>query len=171
ALSSSSVIFIPWAAGVMTRFEYELYENDLPKEEYNRRWWELVRQYQGIVPPSPRGKEYCDAATKTHIIDDAAQYYDYALSCVLKYHLHDYIARNILGQDPRSCNYTGNKEVGDFLKSIMRPGASRDWRIVLEEKTGESLGARAMLEYYEPLLVWLKEQNRGRKTVLANLEK
>jgi peptidyl-dipeptidase A len=169
ALSSSSVVFIPWAAGVMTRFEYELYENDLPKEEYNQRWWELVRQYQGIVPPSPRGEQYCDAATKTHIIDDAAQYYDYALSCVLKYHLHDYIARNILGQDPRNCNYAGNKEVGDFLKGIMRPGASRDWRIVLKEKTGESLSARAMLEYYKPLLIWLKGQNRGRRSVLADL--
>jgi peptidyl-dipeptidase A len=169
ALSSSSVVFIPWAAGVMTRFEYELYENDLPKEEYNQRWWELVRQYQGIVPPSPRGEQYCDAATKTHIIDDAAQYYDYALSCVLKYHLHDYIARNILGQDPRNCSYAGNKEVGDFLKGIMRPGASRDWRIVLKEKTGESLSARAMLEYYKPLLIWLKEQNRGRRSVLADL--
>jgi peptidyl-dipeptidase A len=169
ALSSSSVVFIPWAAGVMTRFEYELYENDLPKEEYNRRWWELVRQYQGIVPPSSRAERYCDPATKTHINDDAAQYYDYALSCVLKYHLHDHIARNILRQDPRNCNYAGNRKVGDFLKSIMRPGASRDWRIVLEEKTGEKLSARAMLEYYKPLLIWLKEQNRGRRTVIAQL--
>jgi len=170
ALSSSSVVFIPWAAGVMTRFEYDLYEKDLPKDEYNRRWWELVRQYQGIVPPFPRGEEYCDAATKTHIIDDAAQYYDYALSCVLKYHLHDYIARNILGQDPHSCNYAGNREVGDFLKSIMRPGASRDWRIVLKEKTGQDLSARAMLEYYRPLLDWLKEQNRGRTAVVAHVD-
>ena len=170
ALSSSSVVFIPWAAGVMTRFEYDLYEKDLPKDEYNRRWWELVRQYQGIVPPFLRGEEYCDAATKTHIIDDAAQYYDYALSCVLKYHLHDYIARNILGQDPHSCNYAGNREVGDFLKSIMRPGASRDWRIVLKEKTGQDLSARAMLEYYRPLLDWLKEQNRGRTAVVAHVD-
>ena len=52
ALSSSSVVFIPWGAGVMTHFEHELYERDLPIGQYNRRWWELVRQYQGIVPPS-----------------------------------------------------------------------------------------------------------------------
>jgi peptidyl-dipeptidase A len=170
ALSSSSVVFIPWAAGVMTRFEYELYEKDLPEEQFNRRWWEIVQSYQGIVPPSPRGEEYCDPATKTHIIDDAAQYYDYALSCVLKYHLHDYIARNILKQDPRNCNYYGNKEVGDFLRSIMRPGTSKDWRTVLKEKTGEDLSARAMLEYYQPLLVWLREQNKGRTSVVAMID-
>ena len=163
ALSSSSVVFIPFAAGTMTHFEHDLYEKDLPKDEFNKRWWQYVEKYQGIVPPSPRGEEFCDAASKTHINNDPAQYYDYALSCVLKFHLHDYIARNVLHEDPRNCNYFGHKEVGDLLKKIMRPGASKDWRQVLKEVTGEDLSARAMLEYYQPLMDYLKEQNRGRK--------
>ncbi len=167
ALSSNSVVFIPFAAGTMTHFEHDLYEKDLPKDEYNQRWWHYVEQYQGIVPPSPRGEEFCDAATKTHINDDPAQYYDYALSCVLKFQLHHYIARNILHEDPRSCNYFGHKEISDFLKKIMRPGATRDWRQVLKEVTGEDLSARAMLEYYQPLLEYLKEVNRGRHSTLA----
>ena len=45
----------------------------------------------------------------------------------------------------------------------MRPGASRDWRVVLKEKTGEDLSARAMVAYFEPLLAYLKAQNKGRK--------
>jgi peptidyl-dipeptidase A len=169
ALSSASVVFIPWSAGTMSSFEHDLYEQNLPKDEFNNRWWMYVEKYQGIVPPSPRGEEYCDAATKTHINDDAAQYYDYALSCVLKFHLHNYIARNILHQDPRNCNYAGNKEVGDFLKSIMRPGASKDWRKVLREKTGEDLSAKAMLEYYQPVMDFLKKANAGRKHTLDPL--
>lgn len=167
ALSSSSVVFIPFAAGTMTHFEHDLYEEDLPKDQYNQRWWEYVEKYQGIVPPSARGEEFCDAASKTHINNDPAQYYDYALSCVLKFQLHDYIAREILHQDPRNCNYYGNKEVGDFLRSIMRPGSSKDWRQVLKEKTGADLSARAMLEYYQPLMDYLKEQNKGRESVIA----
>jgi peptidyl-dipeptidase A len=163
ALSSASMIFIPWSAGTMSHFEHDLYELNLPKEEYNKRWWEYVERFQGIVPPSARGEEFCDAATKTHIIDDPAQYYDYALSCVLKFQLHDYIAKQILKQDPRNCNYYGNKEVGEFLRGIMRPGASRDWRVVLKEKTGEDLSAKAMLEYYAPLTEYLKKVNAGRK--------
>ena len=169
ALSASSIVFIPFAAGTMAQFEHDLYEKDLPKEEYNARWWELVEKHQGIVPPSPRGEEYCDAATKTHINDDPAQYYDYALSCVLKFQLHDHIARKILKQDPHACNYYGNKEVGDFLRSIMAPGASRDWRRVLKEKTGEDLSARAMLEYFAPLMEYLKAQNKGRTSTLPPL--
>ncbi len=169
ALSNASVVFIPWSAGVMSHFEHDLYEQNLPPDQYNQRWWEYVEKYQGIAPPSPRGPEYCDAATKTHINDDAAGYYDYALSCVLKFHLHDYIAKQILKQDPRNCNYAGNKEVGEFLKSIMRPGATKNWRTVLKEKTGEDLSARAMLEYYQPLVEYLKAVNAGRKVTLPGL--
>ncbi len=169
ALSNSSIVFIPFAAGTMTRFEHDLYELNLPKDQFNKRWWELVEQYQGIVPPSTRGEEYCDASTKTHINDDPAQYYDYALSCVLKYQLHDYIAKNILHQDPRNCNYYGNKEVGDFLRGIMSPGASKDWKAVLKEKTGQDLSARAMLEYYQPLMEYLKQVNQGRTSTLPAL--
>ncbi|MFQ5650935.1 MAG: M2 family metallopeptidase [bacterium] len=169
ALSSSSVVFIPFAAGTMSHFEHDLYEKNLPKDEYNKRWWQYVEKYQGIVPPSPRGEEYCDAASKTHINNDPGQYYDYALSCVLKFQLHDHIARNILKQDPHNCNYYGSKKVGEFLQSIMRPGASKDWRKVLREKTGEDLSARAMLEYYAPLLEFLKKENEGRQSVIAGL--
>jgi peptidyl-dipeptidase A len=156
-------VFIPFAAGVMSEFEKSLYTDNLPADQFNKRWWQLVKEYQGVVPPSERGEEYCDAATKTHINDDAAQYYDYALSYVILFQLHDHIAKNILKQDPRATNYWGNQEVGAFLKSIMYPGASKDWRAVLKEKTGEDLNAKAMVSYFEPLMLHLKEVNKGRK--------
>ncbi|HVD33074.1 MAG TPA: M2 family metallopeptidase, partial [Gemmatimonadales bacterium] len=79
----SSVVFIPFAAGTMTRFEHALYAERLPADRFNAKWWELVRQYQGIVPPSPRDERWADGLTKTHINDDPAQYYDYALSYAL----------------------------------------------------------------------------------------
>lgn len=159
-------VFIPFAAGVMSEFEKSLYTDNLPENEFNKKWWALAKKYQGIVPPTERGEEYCDAASKTHINDDAAQYYDYALSYVILFQLHDHIAKEILKQDPRACNYYGNKEVGNFLRDIMRPGASKDWRQVLKEKTGEDLNAKAMLNYFEPLMAYLKELNKGRKYTL-----
>lgn len=163
------IVFIPWSAGVMTEFEYELYGENLPPDQFNKRWWEIKRRYQGVAPPSPRGEEYCDAASKTHISDDAAQYYDYAISYVLLFQLHNHIAREILGQDPHATNYYGSAEAGKFLDDLMRPGGSRDWRVVLRETTGEDLSAKAMLEYFEPLMAYLKEVNKGRKHTLPAL--
>jgi peptidyl-dipeptidase A len=160
------IIFIPWSSGVMTEFEYELYANELNPDQFNRKWWELKKKYQGIVAPSERGEEYCDAASKTHISDDAAQYYDYALSNIQLFQMHNYIARNILKQNPGSTNYYGNKDVGKFLREIMEKGATEDWRTLLKEKTGEELSAGAMLNYFAPLMDYLKEINEGRRYTL-----
>jgi peptidyl-dipeptidase A len=157
------VVFIPFASGVMTEFEHDLYAKNLSPDEFNKRWWELAKKYQGIVPPSTRSEDYFDAGTKTHINDDPAQYYDYALSYVILFQLHDHISQKILQQDPHATNYYGNKDVGEFLQKIMYPGASANWREMLREKTGEDLSARAMVDYFKPLMEYLKNQNKGRK--------
>ena len=159
-------VFIPFAAGVMSEFEKALYADNLSPDEFNKKWWELAKKYQGIVPPSDRGEMYCDAATKTHINDDAAQYYDYALSYVILFQLHQHIADNILHQPPTATNYFGNKDVGAFIQKIMSYGATRDWREVMKEATGEDMNATAMVKYFDPLMNWLKEQNKGRKYTL-----
>ncbi len=160
------VVFIPWSAGVMTHFEKELYSTGMTKEEYNKSWWGLKAKYQGIVPPTERGGDFCDAASKTHINNDAAQYYDYALSFALLFQLHDHIATNILEQDPRATNYYGNKDIGQFLHEILSVGATKDWRELLKETTGEGINAKAMLNYFSPLMEYLQAQNEGRAHTL-----
>ncbi len=160
------IVFMPFGAGVMTDFEHDLYAGNLPEAEFNKRWWELAAKYQGMAPPTTRGEEYCDAASKTHINDDAAQYYDYAMSYVLLFQFHDHIAKNILHQDPHATNYHGNQEVGKFLKDLLYPGGSRDWRELLKEKLGAEMSAKAMLDYFNPLMDFLKKENEGRKYTL-----
>lgn len=160
------VVVIPWGAGVMSMFEHELYSNKLPKDQYNKKWWELKKKYQGIVAPSERSEDYCDPCTKTHINNDPAQYYDYAISTVLLFQIHNHIAKNILKQDPHSTNYWGNKEVGNFLKDLTKTGATVDWRVHLNNMIGEDFSAKAIVDYFEPLMEWLKNENKGRTYTL-----
>ena len=162
----NAIVFIPWSSGVMTHFEHDLYTQDLPKDEYNARWWHYVQTFQGIEPPAERGEEHCDAASKTHINNDPAQYYDYAISYVLLAQLHAHIAENILGQDAHNTNYWGSQETGTFLAGILELGATQDWREVMREHLGEDLGAGAMLAYYQPLLEYLEKENDGREHAL-----
>lgn len=157
-----SVPFIFWASGTMTHWEADVYARELPPAEWNRRWWRYVRDFQGVEPPADRGEAFCDAATKTHINDTPCYYYSYAVATVLKFQLHDHIARKILKQPLQRCNYANQTAVGDFLRGIMRKGATEDWRKVLREATGEDLSTRAMVAYYQPLLQWLRKQNQGR---------
>jgi len=159
---ANGLAFIFWSSGTMTHWEADIYAHDLPPDQWNARWWQYVRDLQGVEPPTARGEEWCDAATKTHINDNPAYYYSYAIATVLKFQLHDTIARKILHQPPQACNYANNKEVGAFLKSILEKGATEDWRKLLREATGEDLSTRAMVDYFKPLQAWLEEQNRGR---------
>ena len=162
----NSIVFIPFSSGVMAHFERDLYATDLSIDEYNARWWHYARTIQGIEPPSDRGEEYCDAASKTHINNDPAQYYDYAISYVLLAQLHAHIAENILGQDPHNTNYWGSTETGTFLEGILKLGSTQDWREVMREHLGADFNAGPMLAYYEPLMEYLKEQNAGREHTL-----
>lgn len=166
AMDGSNIVFQPWSWGVMSGWEHDFYEKDLPADKMNARWWEFVRERQGIDPPGgpsgDRSEEFCDAATKTHINDDPAGYYDYAISSLIVYQLHMHIAKKILKQDPHNCNYYGRKDVGEFLQALLSLGATRDWREALRDFTGEDLSARAMLEYYEPLMPVMQQLNKGR---------
>ena len=147
----------------MSHFEHDLYATDLTPAAYNSRWWDYVRKYQGIVAPEDRPEEACDGCTKTHINNDPAQYYDYAISTVILHQLHRYICQDILQQDVRAANYYGSRSVGLYLDSVLRLGATRDWAQVIREATGEELSSEAMLAYFAPLQAWLAEQNTGRE--------
>ncbi len=160
------VVFIPFSAGVMSHFEHTLYNTSIDTSTFNSEWWNLKKQYQGIVPPYERGRPYNDAATKTHINDDAAQYYDYALSYVLLFQLHEHIAQEILQQDAHATNYYGSKKTGEFIRSLMHSGANNDWRQLLKEKLGSELSAKALVNYFQPLMEYLKKENEGRTYTL-----
>jgi peptidyl-dipeptidase A len=159
---ANSVPFIYWSSGTMTHWEADLYSKTLSPDQWNKRWWQYVGELQGVEPPSDRGEAFCDAATKTHINDNPAYYFAYAFATVIKFQLHDYIARHILKEPPQNCNYSGHPEVGIFLKKIMEKGATEDWRKVIRDATGEDLSTRAMMEYFKPLMSWLKDKNAGR---------
>ena len=162
----NSIIVIPWGAGVMTEFEYNLYAKNLPKDQFNKLWWELVKKYQGIVPPGQRGEEYCDAASKTHITSTPAYYYNYSVAKVLQYQFHQFIADSILHQDAHATNYWGQKGVGEFLKKVMSPGASIPWKENLQNNIHSELSAKAMMAYFNPLLKYLQRINKGRNYTL-----
>ena len=163
---TSAIPFVAWSAGTMAHFEHDLYEKDLPPSEWQGRWWKYVAQFQGVAPPSSRpagiDKDGCDACTKTHINDTPAAYYQYAIAAAIKYQLHDHICRQILHRDPHACSYYGHKEVGDFLRSILKQGATRPFSDIIREATGEPLSTRAMMEYFKPLDAWLDQQLKGK---------
>jgi peptidyl-dipeptidase A len=157
-----SIVFLPWSAGTMSHFERDLYETELPPAEWQAKWWDYVAAFQGVTPAAGRDPDLCDACTKTHINDDAAEYYDYALATLIKFQLHDHICTKILKQDVRACDYSGSKAVGDFLRGILSVGATRDWRSIIKDATGEAISPRALMAFYAPLVEDIGKRNAGK---------
>ena len=52
--------------------------------------------------------------------------------------------------------------MGDFLRSILSLGATRPWRDVIKQATGEPLSTRAVIEYFRPLDAWLDDKLKGK---------
>jgi peptidyl-dipeptidase A len=158
-----AIPFMFWSSGTMLEWESEFYGKAMPADKLNERWWSLVRSQQGVEPPTPRDETFCDAATKTHINDTPAYYFNYAIATVFKFQMHDHICKTFLHQDVHAANYRNRKDVGAFLQGILAKGATEDWRKVLRDATGEDLSTRAMAEYFKPLMKWLEQENQGRQ--------
>jgi peptidyl-dipeptidase A len=58
----------------------------------------------------------------------------------------------------------GSKEAGQKFIAMLSAGSSRPWAETLEKHTGtRQMDASAIIEYFEPLMGYLKERNAGQK--------
>jgi peptidyl-dipeptidase A len=63
------------------------------------------------------------------------------------------------------CTFYGSKAAGDKLNTMLAAGQSQPWQKTLQTMTGEDhLDAGPMLEYFQPLYLWLKQQNQINKS-------
>jgi len=61
------------------------------------------------------------------------------------------------------CSIYGSKEVGKKFQAMLELGASEPWPEALEAFTGtKDMNGEAIVEYFAPLMEWLKEKNENR---------
>jgi peptidyl-dipeptidase A len=61
------------------------------------------------------------------------------------------------------CDVYGNTEAGKRFQQMLALGASQPWPDTLEKLTGtRKMDASAIIEYFAPLIAYMKEQNQGR---------
>ena len=60
-------------------------------------------------------------------------------------------------------NHTGYKSTADYaFRNMLSMGSSKPWPEAMELLTGQrAMDAGALMEYFQPLTDWLKEQNKG----------
>ena len=155
------VAFLPFGL-LLDRYRWGLYDGSIPEAAMNTAWNDLRRQYQGVVPPVPRGAEGFDAGAKYHIPGNVS-YTRYFLARLLQFQFYKAACDTAGWKGPlHRCSFYGNKDVGAKLNAMLELGASRPWPDALEAFTGErQMSGKAMAEYFAPLKKWLDQQNKG----------
>lgn len=157
----AKVSFLPFGL-LIDRWRWEVFSGAVTKDKYNQRWWELRHRYQGIDPPSARSEADFDPGAKYHVAS-STPYMRYFIARVLQFQLHRGLCKAAGFTGPLSeCSIYSNKAAGEKLRAMLALGASKPWPEALAAATGESaLDATAILDYYQPLMDWLKKQNAG----------
>ena len=62
------------------------------------------------------------------------------------------------------CSIYNNKKAGKALNTMLEMGSSQPWQEAYKVLTGnEQMDATAILDYFAPLHVWLKDKNQGKQ--------
>jgi peptidyl-dipeptidase A len=155
------VAFLPFGL-MIDKWRWGVFSGKIPPSEYNKAWWDLRREYQGVVPPVARTEADFDPGAKFHIPANVP-YARYFLAYVLQFQFHRALCKEAGYTGPLNrCSIYGNKAAGAKLARMLEMGASKPWPEALQAMTGEKdMDATAILDYFAPLKQWLDEQNKG----------
>ena len=156
------VVIIPWAL-MLDKWRAGIFKGDITEDNLNESWWEMRKNYQGIVPPSERSEAYFDAGAKYHIPGNTP-YTRYYLARIMQYQFHEALCKESGFEGYlHECSVYGNKDAGEKIISTMAIGQSLPWQDAFEKITGSrELSGESILSYYAPLKTWLDEQNQNR---------
>jgi len=159
-----SIAFLPFGL-LIDKWRWEVFSGQVKPANYNKAWWELREKYQGVAPPVDRTESDFDPGAKYHIPSNTP-YARYFLARVYQFQFYRAMCRASGYTGPLNrCSFYGSQAAGDKLHAMLALGQSKPWPEALKAMTGEDRAdASAIIEYFQPLIDWLKQQNRGEKT-------
>ncbi|XP_026471680.1 angiotensin-converting enzyme-like [Ctenocephalides felis] len=150
---------------IIDTYRWAFFEGKLNNSNYNKYFWYLTKEIQGIEAPSQRNEEYFDIASKFHVPDNTP-YIRYFLSSFLQAQIFKGLCsttvfgrptHNKLPMPLHRCDIYGSKKAGKKLREMLSLGSSVHWSEALNmvAKTNK-LSAQPLLEYFDPIIKWLK---------------
>ncbi len=161
-MALDKIAFLPFSK-LIDEWRWDVFSGKVGPGDYNKSWWELRTRYQGISPPLARSESDFDPGAKYHVPANVS-YTRYFLAHILQFQFQRSLCE-IAGHtgDLASCSVYGSEEAGERFYAMMASGSSEPWQDALEKLTGtRDMDATAIIDYFAPLMAYLKEQNAGR---------
>lgn len=161
-MALDKIAFLPFGL-LVDQWRWKVFSGEVGPEAYNASWWELREKYQGIKPPVERSEADFDAGAKYHVPGNTP-YLRYFLAHILQFQFYQAMCDAAGYEGPlHGCSFAGSKKAGDKMWQLLSAGQSRPWPETLALLTGKpEMDGSAVIEYFQPLLGWLKERNAGR---------
>nr|XP_034299429.1 uncharacterized protein LOC117680950 isoform X2 [Crassostrea gigas] len=158
-MALEKIAFLPFGY-LIDQWRWSVFSGETPKNRYNQKWWELRCKYQGISPPVDRTEEDFDPGAKYHIPSNTP-YIRYFVSYVIQFQFHKALCEAAGENGPlHQCDIYNSTAAGQKLGEILQLGSSIPWQDAMERLTGQrKMSASAILDYFKPLIDWLKIQN------------
>ncbi len=158
------VAFLPFGL-LIDKWRWQVFSGQVKPADYNKAWWALREQYQGVAPPVARTEADFDPGAKYHIPGNVP-YARYFLARVYQFQFYKAMCDASGYKGPLNrCTFYGSKAAGDKLNTMLTAGQSQPAQVTLKQMTGtDHLDAAPMLEYFRPLYEWLKQQNEFNKS-------
>ncbi len=158
----AKIAFLPFGK-LIDEWRWNVFSGEVQPADYNKAWWALREQYQGIKAPVPRTEADFDPGAKYHIAANVP-YTRYFLSFVLQFQFQKALCAAAGYNGPLyACDIYGSKAAGQKYMAMLRDGASMPWQDTLQKLTGtRDIDAAALIEYFQPLQQFLQQQNAGK---------
>ncbi|WP_201276829.1 M2 family metallopeptidase [Microbulbifer sp. ALW1] len=157
------IAFLPFGL-LVDKWRWQVFNGEVAPGDYNKAWWKLREEYQGIQAPVERSEANFDPGAKYHIPGNTP-YARYFLARIQQFQFHRALCDAAGETGPlHRCSIFKNQAAGKKLRDMLAMGASKPWPDAMEALTGQrELDASAIVDYFQPLMVYLQEQNKDRE--------
>ena len=162
-MALDKIAFMPFGL-LVDRWRWEVFSGQTTPEKYNDAWWALRLKYQGLQPPAARPADAFDPGAKYHVPGNTP-YTRYFLAHIYQFQFHRAACAQAGWKGPlHRCSVYGQKAVGEKFNKMLELGQSQPWPQTLAAFSGETrTDASAVADYFQPLNVWLTQQNKGQR--------
>ncbi|CAL1537547.1 unnamed protein product [Lymnaea stagnalis] len=157
ALEKISVLPIAY---LIDQWRWGVFRGDTPPEKYNEQWWNLRCRYQGVSSPVALDSSDFDPGAHYHIAA-GVPYIRYFVSKIIQFQFHKALCEKAGHIGPlHKCDIYNSKEAGTLLSEMLKLGSSKPWPEAMYVLTGQyKMDARPLMDYFEPLLKYLRQEN------------
>ncbi|KAM3725070.1 Inactive angiotensin-converting enzyme-related protein [Dirofilaria immitis] len=139
-------------------WRFHIFDGTSTNATWNSDWWQLSELFQGIKAPVERESTNFDPIAFSAIAQMHAPAMKHFFAYVMQFQILKALCRDTTNLS-NGCMLE-RSSITDKIKKVMASGSSITWREALESITGSrEVDASAMLEYYQPLITWLEEEN------------